>query len=55
MTTNRLMAALAFAVFTAFLAVVGYRVGRADLTVVIVISLALAAYDLWRQLGRRRR
>lgn len=54
MTIDRLMALLAFALFTAFLAVIVGRVWRLDLTAVIVICLGLAAYDLWRQLRSRR-
>jgi hypothetical protein len=49
------MAALAFASFTGFLAIVVLRVWRADLTIVVVIGLTLAAYDLWRQLRPRQR
>lgn len=54
MTIDRLMALLAFALFVAFLAVIMVRVARADLTILIVICLGLAAYDLWRQLRSRR-
>jgi hypothetical protein len=50
MTIDRLMAVLAFALFTGFLAVVVFRVGRWDLTIAIATGLGLAAYDLWRQL-----
>lgn len=54
MMIDRLMAALAFALLAAFLAVIMVRVGRLDLAAVIVISLGLAAYDLWRQLRSKR-
>ena len=49
------IAGIAFLAFAAFLAVLIARVGRADLSTVIVLTLALAAYDLWRQLFRRPR
>lgn len=55
MGRNRIIATLAFAALCAFLGILFMRVGRADLGVVILITLALAACDLWLQLFRRRR
>lgn len=54
MTRSRIMAVLALLAFAGFLAVVVFKVRRADLAVVSLIGLALAAYDLWSQLRPRR-
>ena len=55
MVLQRVMALFALAVFVAFLGIVAVRVGRTDLTVVILIGMALAGYDVWSQMFRRRR
>jgi hypothetical protein len=54
MNRNRVIAVIAFAGFCAFFGILLVRVGRTDLGVVIAITLALAAYDLWSQLFRQR-
>jgi uncharacterized protein (TIGR03382 family) len=54
MRRNRIISLIAFAVLCTFFGILLYRVGRIDLGVVISITLALAAYDLWAQLFRRR-
>ena len=51
---NRVFALLAFAALVVFFGVLLVRVGRIDLGTVILITLALAAWDLWSQLFRRR-
>lgn len=55
MTADRILSLIAFAMFLAFMAVVGVSVGRADLFAAIVVGAALVAYDLYTQLWRRRR
>jgi hypothetical protein len=52
---SRLFALLALAGLLAFFGVIMKFVPRLDLSVVLVICLALVIYDLWTQLGRRRR
>ena len=54
-TLDRVMALLAFAAFLAFVGIVAVKVGRIDLTVVIVITVGLVLYDGWSQLFRGRR
>jgi hypothetical protein len=54
MRRNRIIALFAFAVLSVFFGILLIRVGRIDLGAVILITLALAAYDLWSQLFRRR-
>jgi len=54
MRRNRIISLIAFAVLCIFFGILLYRVGRIDLGAVICITLALAAYDLWSQLFRRR-
>ncbi len=55
MTTDRIMALLAFTAFAAFVAIVGFSVKRVDLVIVLAIVVALVVYDLWLQIGPRRR
>lgn len=55
MTLNRGMALLALAALIGFLSVVAFKLNRIDLFVLIAICLALAVYDVWTQLGPRRR
>ena len=54
MRRNRIISLFAFAILSVFFGILLYRVGRIDLGTVILITLALAAYDLWSQLFRRR-
>jgi hypothetical protein len=51
MAINRLFALFAFACFVAFFGIIIAWVPHVDLVVVILIGLALAAYDMWLQLG----
>ena len=46
--TDQLMRAAAFAALVGFLGVLVYWVPRIDLTGVILVTLGLAAYDLFR-------
>jgi hypothetical protein len=55
MTRKRLFAVLAFLSLLGFFGVVLAFVPRVDLGGAILLGLALAAYDLWTQLGPRRR
>jgi hypothetical protein len=55
MATSRALALAAFAAFLIFFGVVLVKVPRIDLSVAILIGLALAGYDLWTQLGPGRR
>jgi hypothetical protein len=50
---NRVIPLLALAVMLAFFAVFLWRVPRLDLGAVIVITMALAIYDIWSQIRRR--
>ncbi|MGB3388574.1 MAG: hypothetical protein WBA88_11385 [Pseudaminobacter sp.] len=52
---KRILAVFAFLVFMVFCAIVVGLVPRVDLTIVILIGLVLAAYDIWDQLFRPRR
>jgi hypothetical protein len=54
MITNRILAFIAFITFIAFFGVVVWKVPRVDLTIVVLIGVGLAAYDLWRLLLRGR-
>jgi prepilin signal peptidase PulO-like enzyme (type II secretory pathway) len=54
-TQNRLFALLAFLCMASFFGVLLRFVPRVDLAVAVTIGLALSAYDLWTQLGPRRR
>jgi hypothetical protein len=55
LSTDRILALLAFALFAVFLGIVGLTVKRVDLLTVLIIGIALAGYDLWRELKPRRR
>lgn len=46
--TDQLMRAAAFAAFVAFLGILVYWVPRADLAAVVLLTVVLAAYDLFR-------
>jgi hypothetical protein len=53
--TNLAFAVFAYLCFAGFLGLLAWFVPRLDLVVVISIVLALALYDLWTELGARRR
>jgi hypothetical protein len=46
--TDAILSIVALAGFVAFLFVLGWWVREPDLTVVLAIGVALAAYDFWR-------
>lgn len=52
---NRFVAILAFLTLAAFLGILLWKVPRLDLTIVIVVTLGLAAWDLIRSAGERDR
>jgi hypothetical protein len=52
--TDQLMRAAAFAALVGFLGVLVYWVPRMDLTAVILVTVGLAAYDLFLAGSRRR-
>ncbi len=54
MMLERGLALLAFLLFAAFLGIIAFSVMRVDLFLACLIGLALVAYDVWRQLFRRR-
>lgn len=45
---DAILSILALAGFVAFLFILGWWVSEPDLTVVIAIGVAMAAYDFWR-------
>ncbi|WP_157014478.1 hypothetical protein [Mesorhizobium xinjiangense] len=53
-TADRIIAILALLVLIAFLGVIVAKVPHADLIIVVLIGIALAAFDFWEQLFRRR-
>lgn len=55
MIRNRIFALFAFAWLLAFLGVYVVRVSRIDLHIVIGLTVLLVAYDLWTQIGPRKR
>ena len=52
--TDQLMRATAFAVLVGFLGILVYWVPRIDLGAVVLLTLALAAYDLFLSGSRHR-
>jgi hypothetical protein len=54
MTVDRIMALAALVLFAIFLGIVALSVKRVDLFAVCAFGLALAGYDVWRQLFRGR-
>ncbi len=50
MTGRILLALAAFVALVAFLGVFIVRVPRVDLTIVILLAIALVTYDLWTEL-----
>lgn len=54
MTSKRLFALLAFLCLAGFFGVIMIWVPRMDLGGAVCIGLALAAYDLWTQVGPRK-
>ncbi|MET3794574.1 hypothetical protein [Aquamicrobium terrae] len=55
MSRSRLFAICAFVALAVFCGILVRFVPRADLTIVLLIGLGLAAYDIWDQLFRKRR
>jgi len=55
MIQNRLFALLAFLCLAGFFGILLAFVPRVDLGIAILVGLALSAWDLWTQLGPRRR
>jgi hypothetical protein len=55
MAMTRILALVAFVGFLAFFAVMLVKLPRLDLSAAILLGLGLAGYDLWTQLGPRRR
>jgi len=55
MTQNRLFALLAFLCLAGFFGILLFFIPRLDLGIAVLVGLGLAAYDLWTQLGPRRR
>lgn len=51
---DRILFSIAIAFLAAFLGILAWRVGRLDLTAVIVATLALAVTDLITTTGKRR-
>ena len=49
---DRLLAVLGFSVFCGFLAILVWKVPRADLIVLVAITIAMAGYDLFFYHGR---
>jgi len=52
---NKAMALFALATFAVFIIILLWFVRQPDLAVAILIGLALATYDFWRDLFARRR
>ncbi len=52
MTVDRILAAFSLAVFIAFLGIIVYFVTEADLATVVVIVIAMAAFDFYRTVFR---
>jgi hypothetical protein len=46
--TDRILSILALAGFSAFLFILAWWVRELDLTIVIIVGVAMAAYDFWR-------
>lgn len=55
MRYGKFLALLAFAVFVIYLGVLAVRVPRLDLQIVIGLTVLLAAYDLWTEIGKKKR
>jgi hypothetical protein len=47
---DRILAILSIALLIGFMAIVVWYVGRMNLTAVVVLVLAMAIYDFWREL-----
>ena len=52
MTVDRVLAVFSLAVFVAFLGIIVYFVAEADLAIVVLIVIAMAAYDFYRSAFR---
>ena len=48
MTVDRLLAVFSLTVFIAFLGIIVYFVAEVDLAIVVIIVIAMAAYDFYR-------
>lgn len=53
MTVNHALAIFSLAVFIAFLGIIVYFVAEVDLAIVVVIVVAMAAFDFYRTAFRR--
>jgi hypothetical protein len=47
---DRALAVISIALLIAFVSIVVWYVGRTNLTVVVVLVMAMAIYDFWREL-----
>lgn len=52
---DRILGAVALAIFAAFNLIVVFYVKELDLTLVVLLGIGLAGYDFWRTLMPRRR
>ncbi|MDO9523999.1 MAG: hypothetical protein Q7J57_00425 [Gemmobacter sp.] len=52
---NRAVALFSYAVLVGFVGILVWYVGRIDLAVVVVLTLALAGWDIWLNAGERDR
>lgn len=52
MTVDRVLAVFSLAVFVAFLGIIVYFVTEADLAIVVLIVIAMAAFDFYRTVFR---
>lgn len=52
--TDRILFIIAFAFLAAFLAILALKVNRWDLTMVVLVTLALALWDMISTTGKRK-
>ena len=55
MRYSNILALLAFAVFVAYLGVLFVRVPRLDLQIVLGVTVLLVIYDMWTEIGPKRK
>lgn len=55
MRYSKLLALFAFAVFVIYLGVLAIRVPRLDLQIVIGLTILLVIYDLWTEIGKKKK
>jgi type IV secretory pathway TrbL component len=55
MLMDRIMSLLALALFIVFMGIIAIKIGEPDFAIAAAIGVALAGYDLFTQLGPRRR